>query len=382
MDSADIVILGGGVAGLSTAYHLATSGSAVSVCVVERNRQLAAESSALNAAILRTLDEDAVTTRIALRSARFLRHPPAGFSDVPLVDRRGLLLWPEKDGEAALAQCVAAIGPELRAEAVDRDRLHALHPLFEPQAEAGFYFADEGQIDIAALTAGFARGARRRGVAFMQGQGVALPWVERGRVRGVRLREGARIEAARVVIAAGGWAGALGRTAGSRVRLRPTRRHLLVTRPNPAVDPRWPVAWQLGADGFYARPESGGMLLCGCDVTDADPDAFSRDGAACELIARKAARLLPELVQAGVGHFWCGLRTLSADGRFVVGADGDVEGLHWVAGLAGAGMVCSAEVGRLAAELLLGRAIDPIEQAALSPTRAPARGPTRAAILD
>jgi len=370
MISADIVILGGGAAGLSTAYHLAESGAAGRVCLVERNPQLAAESSAQNAAILRTLDEDPLTTRIALRSARFLRRPPDGFSPVALVDPRGLLLWPEKGGEAALAGHVEAAGPGLRAEAVDRERLRALHPLFTPEAAAGFLFADEGQIDIAALMAGFARGARRGGVRIMQGQGRARPWVEQGGVRGVLLADGARIEAARLVVAAGGWADALGRAAGSRVRLRPTRRHLLVTRPSTAVDPRWPVAWQLGADGFYARPESGGMLLCGCDLSDADPDAVSRDDAVREGIARKAARLMPDLVQAGVGHYWCGLRTLSADGRFVVGADGDVEGLYWVAGLAGAGMVCAAEVGRLAASMLLGRAIDPLEEAALSPARA------------
>lgn len=369
MAKADIVILGGGAAGLSTAFHLAASGDAGRVCLIERNSQLAAESSALNAAILRTLDSDALTSHIALRSAAFLRQPPPGFSEVPLVDERGLILWAEKGGERALAGQVEAVGAGMREEAVDRGRLRALHPLFEPDGDLGFYFADEGQIDIAALMAGFARGARRGGVAFRQGERRAMPWVERGRARGVLLEGGDRIEADRVVIAAGGWAGALGRAAGSRVRLRPTRRHLLVTRPSADVDPRWPVAWQLGADGFYARPESGGMLLCGCDLTDADPDAFSRDATIRELIARKAARHLPELMHAGVGHYWCGLRTLSADGRFVVGEDGDIEGLYWVAGLAGAGMVCSAEVGRMAARLLLGRAIDPREKAALSPAR-------------
>jgi D-arginine dehydrogenase len=156
------------------------------------------------------------------------------------------------------------------------------------------------------------------------------------------------------------------------VRLRVTRRHLLVTRPSDAVDRRWPVLWQLGNDAFYARPESGGLLLCGCDLTDADPDDFGRDEAVRELIARKTARYLPGLEDLGVGQFWCGLRTLTADGRFVIGPDPEVEGLHWAAGLAGAGMVCAAEVGRLSASSIMGDAVgepEAAERAALSPAR-------------
>ena len=134
------------------------------------------------------------------------------------------------------------------------------------------------------------------------------------------------------------------------------------------------MVWQLGEDAFYARPESGGMLLCACDLEEADPTAFTRDDAVRELIARKAVRVLPDLIEVGAGQYWCGLRTLTADGRFVVGEDGDVAGLFWVAGLAGAGMVCSAEVGRIAAALLLGDEIDSSERAALSPARAAVLG--------
>jgi D-arginine dehydrogenase len=374
MSHADIVIVGGGAAGLATAWQLAARGDAGRVVLVERNRLLAAESSALNAAILRTLDDDPLTARIALRSADFLRSPPHGFSEVPLVDRRGLLLLAAKGEEARLRRQAEAVGERLRFEWADRERVRALQPWVRPDGEGGVFMPDEGQIDIAALMAGFARGARAGGVEILRGTPVEAIVTAHGRVRGVRLANGDRLDGRRVVIASGGWAAQLGARAGSRVRLRPTRRHLMVTRPSDRIDRRWPVVWQLGRDPFYARPESGGMLLCACDLTDVDPDHLQRDDDVRDTIARKAARYLPDLLGVGAGQFWCGVRTLAADGRFVVGADGDVEGLYWVAGLAGAGMVCSAEVGRLAAAMLVGDAvgapaIDESERAALSPSR-------------
>jgi len=369
MSHADIVIVGGGAAGLATAWHLAARGDAGRVVLVERNRLLAAESSALNAAILRTLDDDVLTSRIALRSAGFLRRPPGGFTDVPLAIGRGLVLLAAAGEEDALLRRAEAVGGGLRFERADRERVRALHPWIRPDGNGGVFLPDDGEIDIAALMGGFAHGARAGGVEIRQGVPVTELMAGHGRIHGVRLANGEHLNTLRVVIANGGWAAALGARAGSRVRLRPTRRHLMVTRPSDAIDPRWPVVWQLGPEPFYARPESRGMLLCACDLTDADPDDLQRDEHVRDEIARKAARYLPELIETGAGQYWCGVRTLTADGRFVVGADGDVEGLHWVAGLAGAGMVCSAEVGRLAAAILMGDPGDDEERAALSPAR-------------
>ena len=87
------------------------------------------------------------------------------------------------------------------------------------------------------------------------------------------------------------------------------------------------------------------------------------------LIASKASRYLPDLRDARAAHFWCGVRTLTEDGRFAIGPDPDVEGLFWVAGLGGSGMVCSAELGRLAAGGLLGSSSDQDIMEALSPAR-------------
>ncbi len=382
MERAKTLIIGGGIAGLSTAWHLARRGEGPGTVLVEREAHLASHSTALNAAIFRRLCGDAITTAIAERGGRFLLDPPPGFSDVPLVERTGLVLAATGEAAEALRDWIKGHGASLRHEILSASRLRTLLPAFDGRADVACLFPDEGRIDIAALTAGFAAGARAGGVSIRRGAAVAELLRNGDRIDGARLADGAEIEAETTVLAAGGWAAGLGARAGSRVELRPTRRHLLITEVDARIDRRWPVLWRLGpdaplagtasepADGeFYCRPESGGLLLCGCEIDDVDPDACLPEARVRERIAARARGNLVGVEGLGVAHFWCGMRTMSADGRFAIGPDPDLAGLFWVAGLAGAGMVCSAEVGRMADARLHGEALDGGAAEAIAPAR-------------
>jgi len=363
-----IVIVGGGIGGVATAWFLARRG-ATDVALVEREKTLGAHSTGRNAAILRTATLDSALERVALESAAFLHAPPTGFCDVPLVEACGLVIAagdPPADGQ----------DPWLEVDARDDVRrltehgLRAQAPHYRGPVRRAWSFPTDGRLDNAALLDAFERGARRAGVRFLLGTGVHELVRDERRVTGVRLDDGSLLEADRVVIAAGGWAGRLGRAVGSQVELRPTRRHLLVTAPDPRVDPTWPVFWS-DEEGFYCRPESGGLLLSACDLTDLDPDRLEVDLDVRERILATCARLLSGLDDMGAAHFWAGVRTLTGDGRFVIGPDDDVDGLFWVAGLGGHGMTCSAGIGRLAAELVLGSvcAGDEALAAAFAPAR-------------
>ena len=368
------LIIGGGIAGLSTAWQLARLGEGPRTTLIEAEDHLASHSTAVNAAILRSLAEDPISTTLGLRGARFLREPPKGFSETPLVDAFGLLLTAGADRAEELAAWVEAMDPAWasRFESLDADQIRRRAPWFAGDVTRGWWFPEEGRIDIGALVAGFTRGAREGGVGIRRGVRVERLIEEHGRVVGVRCDSGEEIRAETCVLAAGGWAGDLGAGVGSKLRLKPTRRHLMVTAAESNLDRSWPVLWHFGSpeEGeFYCRPEAGGLLLCACDITDVDPDRYDVDSEVRRLIATKASRYLPELRDARAAHFWCGVRTFAEDGRFVIGSDPDVEGLFWVAGLGGSGMVCSAEVGRLAAEGLTGAQEDRALMAALSPAR-------------
>lgn len=373
MEKTGILIIGGGVAGLATAWDLGRRG-ARDVVLLEREDALGAHSSGLNAAILRTAGDDPVTTAVARRGMERLYAPPGGFASVPLVDGRGLVLVADDRTAPGLRRAVKEAAGE--AEEISLERLRSLAPLFQGEGTTAFLFPREGQLDIAALVEGFARGARQRGVDIRTRRPVERLLVREGRVAGARLADGSEIQAATTVLAAGGWAAQLGSGAGSRVALRPTRRHLLVTRPDRKIDPRWPVVWSL-ADDFYFRPESGGMLICACDQVDVDADGCTIDTDVCEMVAEKTARLIPGLAETGAARFWCGMRTLTADGRFAIGPDPDLADLFWVAGLGGHGMVCAFEVGRVAGALLQGTGRTEVAWPELDPARLATGGPRR-----
>ncbi|MFQ5983625.1 MAG: NAD(P)/FAD-dependent oxidoreductase, partial [Woeseiaceae bacterium] len=324
-------------------------------------------SSGLNAAILRTVGEDPLITEICIRSSALLRRPPESFSTTSLVDPCGLLLVANSERAQELHDWVRAAGSHVQAEPITIDRFRQLAPHFAGEIASAFYFPHEGRLDIAALCQGFSRfppGA----VEVRTTTSVRELARQRNRIVGVRLDDGEQILASTTVLAAGGWAGQLGAAVGSRVRLRPTRRHLAVTAPDTRVNASWPVVWSLG-DAFYCRPESRGMLLCACDEESVDPDDCRPSMAVCEAIAEKTTQLLPDYADAQVAHLWCGMRTLSEDGRFVVGFDPDLSGLFWVAGLGGHGMVCAFEIGRLAADVLTNTVTDERLAKAFDPAR-------------
>jgi glycine/D-amino acid oxidase-like deaminating enzyme len=361
-----ILIVGGGVAGLATAWSLGQRG-ARDVVLVERERTLGAHSSRKNAAILRTATDDPRVEDLALRGAEFLRRPPRGFSDRPLLDAVGVVIAVgERSVEApAWERRARADG---RAVEVDRARLASIAPHLEIGDMRCAWFPDEGRIDIEELLGAFERGARRAGVRIETAAAVTELLRGTGAIAGVRLSDGRAIRAERTLIAAGGWAGGLAAAAGSRVRLRPTRRHLVVTEPDPRIDPRWPVAW-VESDSFYARPEAGGLMLCACDEVDADPDCVEVVPAVRDLALAKARRWLPGLQPLQPERCWSGVRTLTPDGRFAIGADPDLPGHYWAAGLGGHGMGCAPAVGEIAAGRLLDEKVDDPAAAACDPAR-------------
>lgn len=359
MSSPDFLIVGGGIAGAATAWFLARR-DAGSVLVLDRESELGAHSTAKNAGILRTWIAEPSTRELAEESLRFLSAPPADFSEVALFDPCGLVLE-IKDAERASFDAWAARRPG-GASALDEAAFRAALPHVAWRPGRWMLIPGDGRLDAAAIHAAFVSGARRAGASFRTRAGVRELLVEDGRVRGVRLDDGTELRAARTILAAGGWAGALGRAAGSPLELHPRRRHLLVTAVDEQIDPRWPVIWS-DSEKYYARPESGGMMICACDETEVDPDACTVEPSVLDSIAARAETHLPRFADAGAAHYWCGMRTFADDPRFAIGDDPVLAGLFWVAALGGHGMTTSAAVGRLAADLLTGRDAGPLAHA-------------------
>lgn len=345
----DVVVIGSGVAGAATAFHLGRL-RAGRVLLVERETLPGCHASGHSAAMGRSGALSPAIRPLAREGLRFLGDPPVEVALQPLVRTTGALFLmgeggPDRAGEGE---------KWLSAEEVER-RV----PATRGGAFAGGVLAPrDGVIDVSALLHGLVHGAIERGVATWTGRTLTGVETAGGRVTAVRI-DGERVETPCLVDAAGAWADEVAGLAGlGGPLLRPCRRHLFVAARSKWVDVTWPIVWDL-THGLYFRPESGALLLSACDEVPWPPGDVAVDPAAADVLAEKVARCFPALTDLRPVRCWAGLRTLTADGGFALGRDPRLPGFVWCAGLGGHGITVATAAGRIAAEAACGRPVPP-----------------------
>ncbi len=361
-----IIIVGAGMAGVATSYFVTRKGQK-NVLILEREKIAGTQSTGRNAAILRTMIPNPLLNRLACQSAEFYLNPPEGFSPEPLVNCVGVYLAARQE-HAATLQKWCDDNPESGLIQEDASRVYRQIPILAPGLTSVAYKPDDGVLDVHSILQGFLRGATQAGADLRLGQEFKKLVARDGRVLGVETSDGF-LEGTKVVIANGGWASLSETFSGYALPFTPYRRHLLVTEPLPQINPKWPVIWIVGEE-FYFRPESGGLLMSGCDTVKVTPEQGEiTDQSEVEKIAAKAAHWLPSLGDARVARAWAGMRTFAPDELFAVGPDPRLKGLYWVAGMGGHGITCAPVVGTLAAEWIADGKSNHPSAAMLSPSR-------------
>jgi glycine/D-amino acid oxidase-like deaminating enzyme len=375
VDAVDLVIVGSGLAGLSVASFAAKDRR---VLVLDQGSQAGAEASSQNAGMVRRLGEDPHERALALRSAAWLADPPPGFEHASRVSGAliGLVLDPTHLNDAVAHLRAAGV----RVEACDRPA-DVAPATRGARLSAAWWLPDERVADPHALLSGFTRVIRRHNGRIQQRVRVEGLVVRGGRVEGVRTSVGT-IHTDQVVFATGAWSAGLAAAEGLDRPLIPLRRTLIQTAPHALSDRAHPWTW-LDDVGVYARPESGGWLVSGCDEIEASvqPGPGSRGPVEVEhaaLAVDKLARHLPALADAELRGGWTGLRTFAPDRRPVLGPDPDLVGLAWATGLGGFGVTCCVAAGEAVAAWIRGEDVPWLRAAAVSPGRQfPRRWPVR-----
>lgn len=369
MITADVLVLGAGMAGASLASELATDRRVV---VLESEDRPGRHATGRSAAVYAENYGNAAVRALTRASRGFFEQPPAAFGESSMLRPRGAVFVADasrverlnrlQDGNSGLAR-------------LDADEVLKRCPLLRPEWLAGG-LADESvfDLDVAAIHHGFLRTARAAGAQLVVDAG-AERISRKDDCWTVEVVGGRRYGAPVLVNAAGAWADEVARTAGVAASGLQPRRRTCVLLPAPAVAgfSSWPMVIDVDERAYF-KPESGQLLLSPANEDESRPC----DAVPDELDVALAIDRFETMTTANVdriAHRWAGLRSFVPDRSPVVGFDPSAHGFFWLAGQGGYGIQMAPALARVAAALVRNEALPTdiagqgLDLAALAPGR-------------
>lgn len=374
MQTFDIAIIGGGIAGLSLAYFLSPHRSVV---VLEREDALGYHSTGRSAAEFTLRDNPPLINALARASHPFLMTPPEAFATVPLLIPRGsILLGTHGKEELVKARFEEARALGVPVEWLDEAGLLARAPVLSPAYTAAAYFdPDYWDIEVDALLQAYARHARRHDAQILENR--QLVAARRVGENWLIETNAETVSAGVLVNAAGGWADTVASLAGvAPIGIVPHRRTAVTVDLPEGVDANALPEINEIEDTFYFKPEGGRLLASPADATPCEPADVQPE----ELDIAYAVHYVEEATTLSVRRVfksWAGMRSFSPDRLPAVGFAKDQPGFFWLAGQGGYGILTSPALGSLAAALLTGGAVpEPLAREGIgADTFSPARFP-------
>ncbi len=345
--TADVLVVGAGIAGASAAFALSREG--IRVVLLERESQPAYHTTGRSAALFIKSYGNATIRRVTVASEAFYTSPPAGFAEVPLLTPRGFMFIARLDQRERLEEELAFARRFVpAARLVDAEEARHILPLLRPgYAVAAMLDPEARDLDVGAIMGGYLRGLRAGGgEVFCDAE--VLDLRREGGVWRVESRAG-RFEAPVLVNAAGAWADALAELAGlAPLGLVPRRRTAFLVDAPPGMEMG---AWPLVADveeQFYIKPDAGRVLCSPADETPSPPCDAAPEELDIAIAIDRIQRAF-DLPIRHVRHKWAGLRTFAPDKTPVLGFDPRADGFFWLAGQGGYGIQTAPAMAELVA---------------------------------
>ena len=374
MQSAETVIIGGGVIGVSVAYHLAIRGC-TNILVVEQTPEPGQGSTGKATGGFRAQFSTTVNIKLSLLSREKLLH----FQDEHGIDSGysscGYLFLASNEAELnALytAQNIQKANGLNEAQKVTQKEVERLNPaVHNPPIIGGVFCPTVGFIRLLYILRGYTESAARLGVRFEYGlRHIGFQMDRQDRITAVCTSEG-NIAANVVVNAAGAWAAQVAQDAGVEIPVMPLRRQVAITYPTNLLPEEMPMTIFV-EDGFHLRVRDGRVLLLWPDQPEVvDPfDTAVSDAWIDEVVQRAHARI-PCLKEAIIDResCWAGLYEMSPDKHAILGKAPGVDNLYLANGSSGHGVMHAPALGQLLAEIILDGAAQTMDVHALRPSR-------------
>jgi sarcosine oxidase subunit beta len=378
-ETADVVIIGSGIVGSSVAYHLAQQGC-TNVLVIEREAHQGKGSTGKSMGGVRAQFSTPVNIQMSKYSIDFFSrfdevvgHPADyrahGYLFCATNEKHLAYLKANRERQNALGVTnVEWVTPEEIVKMVPQLRVD--------DVLGGTFCPTDGFVDPHSVMMGFMLNAREKGVRLWletEVTGIDLACggsttlsrppdykasssrhtQKEPRVSGVHTTRGF-VSTPVVVNAAGAWAARVAEMAGADLPVEPLRRQLVPTEPFDQLPQRFPMVIDMST-GFHFRREGKGILLAWNDPEETPGFKTDFDATFVEKILTHAASRVPVLADAEVNprRAWAGLYEMTPDHHAIIGPAPNVEGLYFVNGFSGHGVMHSPASGRVAADLIL-----------------------------
>jgi sarcosine oxidase subunit beta len=355
--TADVVVIGGGIMGASTAFHLARRGCS-NVTVLEAADMFGLGATGLNAGGVRHQFSTAVNIELSKLSIGMMERFPAEMDQEVSLRRCGYLFLAdnESDLERFRRNVELQHRHDVPSSVIDVDEIAALAPEVALDGIVGGSWCPlDGLVDPHGLLQGYISQARRLGVTLTTGARATGIRISGGQIQSVTTANGT-IATPTVVIATGPWSASVGQMAGVTLPIEPIRRQIAVTAPIPGLRPDFPFVIDFSRALYFHR--EGSSILTGMSNRDEKPGFDTTVDAAWRLHHfEQAIERLPLLADAELSAEWAGLYEVTPDDQPILGRLPQVDGLHVCAGFSGHGLMHGPATGLLMAEEILdGRA--------------------------
>ena len=349
--TADVVIIGGGIIGLSIAYYLGLK-KAGRIVLFEKG-QLGEGSTSRCVGGIRTQFSTEINILFSLESLKTFEQFKEEFGIDPEYKRVGYLFLATTDDERDLFKKNMKLQKQFNipVEALAPDEIRARWPyLRTDDILEGAFCSWDGYAGPNEVLTGFANGARSAGVKIYEGTEVMRILSAKGKIEGVRTRE-REISTSLVINAAGPYAGSIGEMVGVNIPVKPIRRQVFITAPFYLTGHAIPLTIDFHR-GWYFRQEGEGLLLSG-PLDRESSFNLSVDWEAMAETSENAMHRVPILEAAHIARGWAGLYEISPDHHAILGEVPGIKGFILANGFSGHGFQHSPAVGNVIAELIM-----------------------------
>src|SRR5690349_3210798 len=351
-NTADIVIIGGGVMGASAAYHLAKRGMK-NIVLLEKEEFFGTGATGRCAGGVRYQFSTEINIKLSLESLPMIERFEDELDQDVNYRKCGYLLIATNESDAAAFRSNVELQNSLgvHTQFLTGDEVRSRLPLmmFE-DALAGTFNQEDGIVDPNSVVAGYIGVAQKIGVRALNRAEVTGIRVSGDQVEAVETSQGV-IQTRMILDAAGPWAGQIGQMAGVQIPIVPIRRQMFTTNPLKAVPEDFPFVIDFARSLYFHREGEG--LLIGMSNQAEKPGFDQNVDEEFEFMNLEAAiNRMPLLEQASRASHWAGLYEVTPDAHPIFGGS-NLKGFSICAGFSGHGFMHGPVAGKLMSEYIL-----------------------------